>query len=466
MAKKKSPTRRILMGVGILVVVLIVGGAVGRMAGWWGGGNEGIPVETADAERRTITQVVTAFGRAQPEVEVTISPDVSGEIIALPVQEGDQVTQGDLLARIKPDAYVAQVEQMQASLKQSKASLEQRRADMLQAERTYERQKKLYESEVISESDIQDAETQYEVAKANFEAAQYQVENAEARLQEAQKQLDKTSIYAPMNGTVSMLNVEAGERVVGTSQMAGTEMMRIARLDQMELEVDVNENDVINVALDDTASIQVDAYPDESFRGRVTEIANSARVEGQGTQEQVTNFPVKIRFMDAHNTYLNAASGSGEGMVLERQEMPATPDEAPVIRPGMSGTVDIFTQTVQDVVAVPIQAVTVRDFNKVGATGGPKNGGAADTSAAPRERKEDLRKVVFVAEADTTRMVEVTTGIADDTYIEVRTGLEGGEQVITGPYRAVSQTLNPGMAVSVQQSGEGGESGTTIAASQ
>jgi len=464
MAKKTSLTRRILIGVGGLVAVLLVVGVGGRMAGWWGGGGDGLSVETAEAERRTITQVVTAFGRAQPEVEVTISPDVPGEIIALPVREGDQVVQGDLLARIKPDAYVAQVEQMEATLKQSRATLEQRRADRLQAERTYERQKKLYDREVISESAIQDAETRYEVAKANFEAARYQVENAEARLQEAQKQLDKTSIYAPMDGTVSKLNVEAGERVVGTSQMAGTEMMRIARLDQMELEVDVNENDVINVALSDTASIQVDAYPDSPFQGRVTEIANSARVEGQGTQEQVTNFPVKVRFMDAHNTYLSTSSASGEGMVLEREEVPATPDSAPVIRPGMSGTVDIFTETVQDVVAVPIQAVTVRDINQVAQR--KSRGAAAETSAPEQDQQEDLRKVVFVAEADTARMVEVTTGIADDAFIEVRTGLSGGEQVITAPYRAVSQTLRPGASVRVQDGEERRRSEGAIAANE
>lgn len=451
MAKKKSATRRILTIVGGIIVVLVVLGVAGRMMGWWGGGPDGTRVETAEAERRDITQVVTAFGRAQPEVEVTISSDVSGEIIALPVKEGDQVQQGDLLARIKPDAYVAQVEQMEASLNQAKATLEQRRADLLQAERRYQRQEKLYEREVVSESDLEDAKTSYEVAQANFEAAKYQVENAEARLQEMEKQLAKTSIYAPMDGTVSKLSVESGERVVGTSQMQGTEMMRIARLDQMELEVDVNENDVVNVTMQDTASIEIDAYPDESFHGKVTEIANSARVEGQGTQEQVTNFPVKVRVLDPHNTYLQAASGQ-EGQ-LTQAEVPMPPSGAPVLRPGMSGTVDIFTQTVEEAIAVPIQAVTVRDFNTV-RPGGAKTGDAQrDTSKAVQASKEDLRKVVFVVEADSARMVEVTTGISDDTYIEIRSGLSGGEEVVTGPYRAVSRTLAPGMQVRVEQPG-------------
>lgn len=451
MATKQSATRRILKIVGGIVIVLVLLGVAGRMMGWIGGGPDGTLVETAEAERRDITQVVTAFGRAQPEVEVTISPDVSGEIIALPVREGDQVQQGDLLARIKPDAYEAQVEQMQANVKQSRASLEQRRADMLQAERRYQRQKKLYEREVVSESDLEDAKTNYEVAQANFEAARYQVESAEAQLEEMQKQLDKTSIYAPMDGTVSKLSVEAGERVVGTSQMEGTEMMRIARLDQMELEVDVNENDVVNVNMRDTASIEVDAYPDQAFRGAVTEIANSARIEGEGTQEQVTNFPVKVRVLDPHNTYLQTSGQDGQ---LRQAEVPMPPSDAPVLRPGMSGTVDIFTQTVEDAVAVPIQAVTVRDFNQVRPGKASSSDVQQDTSeTSGMTPREDLRKVVFVVEADSARMVEVTTGISDDTHIEVRSGLSGSEEVITGPYRAVSQTLTPGMKVRVEQPG-------------
>ena len=460
MAKKKSATRRILTILGIIVAVLVLLGVIGSMTGMFGGDDEGVSVETAEAERRAITQVVTAFGRAQPEVEVTISPDVPGEIIELPVKEGDPVTQGQLLARIKPDAYIAQKEQAEANLKQMRAALEQRRANMLQAERTFKRQQQLYEREVISESNLEDTRTQYEVSQANFDAAQYQVENAEARLEEAQKQLNKTSIYAPMDGTISMLSVEAGERVVGTSQMAGTEMMRIARLDQMELEVDVNENDVVNVALDDTASIEIDAYPDRSFRGGVTEIANSARVEGQGTQEQVTNFPVKVRVQDPHNLYFRTGEGGGQ-VAPQPEEVPTASSDAPVLRPGMSGTVDIFTQTVSDVVAVPIQAVTVRDFNRARGN----RSGASENESDARAANEDLRKVVFVVEADTARMQEVTTGISDDTHIEVRSGLSGGEQVVIGPYRAVSQTLSPGAKVRLDESSTDQE-GETIAARQ
>ena len=425
--------------------------------GWIGGGDPGLEVQTAPAETRTITQVVTAFGRAQPEVEVTISPDVSGEIIELPVQEGDAVRQGDLLARLDPENYRAQVEQAQAQVSQAKASLAERRADSLQARLDYDRQKKLYESDAISQSEFQQAKTAYQQAVARLESARFQVESAQAGLREATERLSKTEIYAPMDGTVSKLNVETGERVVGTNQMAGTEMMKVARLDQMEIQVDVNENDVVNVAMRDSAAVEVDAYPDRSFQGVVTEIANSARIENQGSQEQVTNFPVKVRVLESRG---GEGSDTAQGGV-QRPEVPgADPDPGPVLRPGMSGTVDIFTQTVDRAVAVPIQAVTVRDFNAV----------RSDTSSAKESANEspssgeDLRKVVFVAQADTARMVEVSTGISDDTHIEIRSGLSGGEQVITGPYSAVSRELEPGMKIRVDSEEDG--SGSQIASAE
>jgi HlyD family secretion protein len=401
--------------------------------------------------------MVTAFGRAQPEVEVTISPDVSGEIIELPVQEGDAVRQGDLLARLDPENYRAQVQQARAQVSQAKASLAERRADSLQARIEYERQKKLYESEAISQSEFQQAQTTYQQAVARLESARYQVESAQAGLRDASERLARTSIYAPMDGTVSKLNVEAGERVVGTNQMAGTEMMKVARLDQMELQVDVNENDVVNVAMRDSAAVEVDAYPDRRFRGVVTEIANSARIENQGSQEQVTNFPVKVRVLDPQK---QGGSSAGSGGV-QRPEVPgAQPQQGLVLRPGMSGTVDIYTETVERAVAVPIQAVTVRDFNAVRSTGA----GDGDAKEAARAEDEDLRKVVFVAEADTARMVEVTTGISDDTHIQIRSGLSGGEQVITGPYSAVSRELEPGTKIRVDDGD--GASGGQIASSE
>jgi len=458
MTSSRTTTRRVLYGTGGLLAVLVVLGALGWGMGWIGGDNPGLEVQTSSAETRTITQVVTAFGRAQPEVEVTISPDVSGEIIELPIREGDAVQQGDLLARLDPENYRAQVQQARAQVSQAKANLAERRADSLQARIEYDRQKKLYESDAISQSEFQQANTTYQQAVARLESARFQVESAQAGLREATERLSKTEIYAPMDGTVSKLNVETGERVVGTNQMAGTEMMKVARLDQMEIQVDVNENDVVNVAMRDSAAVEVDAYPDRAFRGVVTEIANSARIENQGSQEQVTNFPVKVRV-------LNPRGGDGTGADtqggVQRPEVPtAEPQQGLVLRPGMSGTVDIFTQTVDRAVAVPIQSVTVRDFNAVR----PDTSGTKASDNASGSSGEDLRKVVFVAQADTARMVEVTTGISDDTHIEIRSGLSGGEQVITGPYSAVSRELEPGMKIQVENEDDG--SGGQIASAE
>ncbi len=452
MATQSNATRRILWIVGILLVVLIILGVVGTRTGLIGGGDEGIEVETARVEVRDITQVVTASGKVQPEVEVKISPDVSGEIIELPINEGDQVERGTLLARIKPDFYQAQVEQADAGVMQARASMAQRRADMLKAEIEFKRQQELYQKQVISEADFQTAQTQLEVARAAHEAAEYAVRSAEARLEEAREQLAKTTIFAPMSGTVSQLNVELGERVVGTSQMAGTEMMRIARLDQMEMEVDVNENDVVNVSLGDTARIEIDAYPERTFRGVVTEIANSARTQGAGTQEQVTNFPVKIRILDPHNVEASRVTADrGAGMAPGEVALPDT--EYPNLRPGMSGTVDVFTHTVFGALAVPIQAVTVRDVNKVRRAGAEDGEEASPDTAQTNPMKEDLRKVVFVMVGDKAEMVEVETGISDDAHIEIKSGLSGGETVIIGPYRAVSRELMPGMTVRKQEAG-------------
>lgn len=415
--------------------------------GWIGGESPGLRVETETAERRTLTQVVTAFGRAQPEVEVTISPDVPGEIVELPVQEGDMVQSGDLLARLKPDDYRAAVQRSRAQVSQARATLAQRRADSVQAHRTYERQRKLYDKGVIPESDFQDAQSTYRQAVAQLESARYQVQSALADLQDAREQLQKTRIYAPMAGTITRLEVEKGERVVGTQQRAGTEMMRVSRLDRMELEVDVNEGDVVNLGVQDSATIEFDAYPDRSFRGRLTEIANSARIQNEGSQNEVTNFPVTIRVLDDPNT---EAAGTTVDGGISRPEVPTDPSSAPELRPGMSGSVDIYTETVEDAIAVPIQAVTVRDFTEVGPNAD------TDTSETTDPTKEDLRKVVFVAEADSAEMVEVTTGIADDTHMEIRSGLSGGEHVITGPYSAVSRELEPGTKVQTSSSGPGG----------
>ena len=460
--KKKSNATRILLIIVVLFVVLAATAFGLQKAGVFGDQEKGEAVEVADVEFRNITQTVTASGRVQPEVEVKISPDVPGEIIALPIREGDQVNKGELLVRIRPDNYLAQVERGQASVLQSKAVLAQRKADLLNAEIELKREEDLFKKQAISESQYQQAQTRHQVAQASYEAADYAVQSSEAQLRDFQEQLDRTAIYAPMSGTISMLSVELGERVVGTSQMAGTEMMRLAQLDQMEIEVDVNENDVVNVSILDSAMIEIDAYPGRTFKGVVTEIANSARVSGAGTQEQVTNFPVKIRVEDPHNLL---AGGSGpEAGQISNAEVPVGEDPTPNFRPGMSGTVDIFTQTVFEAVVVPIQAVTVRDMNQrkpkgdeEGEEGEEPEGDAEESEGAEPEVEEtyteDLRTVVFLYENDEARMVEVETGISDDSFIAIRTGLEGNERIIIGPYRAVSRTLNDGATVRVDGGG-------------
>jgi HlyD family secretion protein len=388
-----------------------------------------------------------------------ISPDVSGEIITLTVKEGDFVEKGVLLARIKPDFYLTQVEQAEAGVLQAKAAQAQRRADLMSAESDLKRQEDLFAKSAISEREVEQARSLVEVAQAGHEGAEYAVQSAEARLREAQEQVSKTAIYSPMAGTVSKLDVELGERVVGTSQMAGTEMMRIARLNQMEVEVEVNENEIVNVAMGDTAAIEVDSYPEQPFQGVVTEIANSARTTGAGTQEQVTSFPVKVRILDAHNLD-SSVSGTA---TLQSEEVPIPVNGVAKFRPGMSATVDIFTETVYDVVAVPIQAVAVRDFNKLPSTDGEEQADsviaetdedAESDSAAPANAEvEDIRKVVFIVEDGLAVMREVETGISDDSHIEIRSGLDGGEMVIIGPYRAVSGTLNPGDRVEANDDG-------------
>lgn len=439
MAKKKSATKRILTLLLVLVVVAVAVIVGLRVSGVVGGKERATQVELSDVERRTVTQLVTASGNIQPEVEVRISPDVSGEIVELPIVEGDQVTRGQLLARIKPDFYQAQLDQAEASVLQAKANEAQRRADLLNATLERDRQQSLYASGAISESAFQTASTRFETMKASYEASQYSVRIAEARLKEAREQLSKTTIYAPMDGTISILAVELGERVVGTTQMTGTEMMRVAKLNQMEMVVNVNENDVVNVAVGDTAAIEIDAYPTRVFNGVVTEIANSARVTGSGSQEQITNFPVKIRILDPHNVSFDA---SGVDDVVMDNELPVASTEMPNFRPGMSGTVDIYTHTVDGATAVPIQAVTVRDFMQLD----EEHGGMADSLRTPGE--EDLRRVVFVVdEEDRTRIQEVETGIADDSYYVIISGLSVGDKVVTGPYRAVSRTLEPGELV-------------------
>lgn len=424
---------------GVFVAVFVLGAVLAKSAGWIGGEAPAVSVETADAKLKTITQIVSASGKIQPEVEVILRPEVSGEIIELPVKEGDYVEKGDLLVRLRPDIYESQVEETNASLLQQKANLEQARANLLQAEADFNQDKTLFENGAVSEAEFRQTKTNYQAQQANFEAMKYQVQSTEARLRQAKEELQKTTILAPRNGTISKLAVEAGERVLGNMQAQGTELLRIAKMDQMEVLVQVNENDIVNVGINDTARIEVDAYPERSFEGVVTEIANSAEVTGQGTNEQVTNYEVKVRVTTPHN--LDMAGGKN----LLKQESHEMPDTfTPSFKPGMSATLDIETETVKNVVSVPIQAVTVRDFARSNGNTGSADTTASDTSSTEEDMiipEEDLRKVVFVVEDGEARRREVETGISDNTHIHIMNGIEAGEEIVIGSYRVLSREL-------------------------
>lgn len=400
-------------------------------------------VTTDFVERRTIIETVSANGKIQPEVEVSITPYISGEVVELHVKEGHEVKEGDLLAKIDPEIYRSNYERMEASLQSQKANLANTRARLAQvkaqftnAKLSYERNKKLWEQNVISEADFDAAKSQFEVAAAEVEAAkesvraaEFQVASAQASLDEARENLTKTAIYAPTGGTVSRLNVEKGERVAGASQFsAGTELMRIANLNSMEAVVQVNENDIVRVHMGDTSLIEVDAYLNRKFKGIVTEIATSADVEGVSA-DQVTNFEVKIRILKS----------SYQDLIPE--------DNASFspFRPGMSTTVDIQTETSENVLSVPIQAVTTRSDStgKSVSTRIDKDRNQKDDEAF-EEAPTKINEYVFLYKDGTADMVAVESGIQNNTYIQILEGLEEDQEIIIGPYRAVSRTLKNG----------------------
>ena len=451
MTTKKKKSRK------WLVPVLIIGiGALIAAAYFKGQGKpKGIEVTVEEADNRTILEKVTASGKIFPETEVKISSDVSGEIVELYVQEGDSVYIGQVLAKIDPDTYESTVERGRASvnsakankaasatqIESSKAQIQQIQAQLTNAKTVQDRNVKLLSEGVISQvefdqslsalqglvANMRSAEATLESAKKNVEGASYSVQSAEATLREMRTSLSRTIIKSPTNGIVSSLSVEQGERVVGTIQMAGTEMMRIANLSAMEVQVDVSENDILRVSLNDKVDIEVDAYLDRKFSGYVTEIANSASNIGGAASlntDQVTNFVVKVR----------VDSKSYKDLLGPNKRYP--------FRPGMSASVDIRTETMDNVLAIPIQAVTVREKED---DKDNKKKKAAD---------DELEEVVFVMEADTVRMVNVTTGIQDDEYILVTSGLEKGEVIITGPYSAISKKLDQGDAVRVKEEKE------------
>ncbi len=417
----------------IIIIVLLV---ILKSAGVIGESNE-IEVETDTAKRRTIIETITASGKLMPEKEVAISADVSGEIIELNVKEGQRVEKGDLLLRIKPDEYVSSLQDARAAYNSSMASLENSKANYAkmkalfkQSEKSYERYKQLKEKDAVSETDFERIETEYLTANANMESAKkgvetakYSIVRANANVAKAEENLKKTSIYAPIDGIITVLNNELGERVVGTGLMQGSVILKVADLSVMVVKVDVNENDIIRLEIGDTADIEVDAFLNEKFNGVVTEIANSSKQETNLT-EQITTFEVKIRLIEKSYKHL-----------LKKDKVISTP-----FRPGMSAMVDIRTKAAENVVCVPILAVTTRSLKDI--RGKDNEDEKEENSNNKVEDDPSLKKeVVFVVDKGKAIQTPVTIGIQDDYYIEITDGLEEGTQVVSGPYSVVSRIL-------------------------
>lgn len=442
-----------LVGLIILLIVLKSSGALGK--------EEGIAVSTEKVTRRTIIETVTASGKVYPEIEVKVSPDISGEIVDLTVQEGDSVKRGQVLARIYADIYSTQrdqaaaaVSQAQAQVANNQAALAALKATLDQTENTYNRQKRLLADKVISQSEFEAAESAYRSAQANYNAALQNIRSAEASVQGAIANLERTSkdvsratIVAPMEGVVSLLAVKEGERVVGTAQMAGTEMMRIADMSVMEIRVDVGENDIPKVHIGDSALIEVDAYNNRKFKGIVTQIASSSKGTAAGTNvaSDVTNYEVRIRLLP--ESYKDLID-------------PSRPRAFP-FRPGMNASADIQTKRHVNVLSVPINAVTTREKGTDKAVNSGKssfdnkaendaNANANTNAGSAVSASDDLEEVVYVLQPDSkVKKVVVKTDIQDINYIEITSGLKEGDEVVTGPYSTVSRTLKDGTKVKV-----------------
>ena len=382
----------------------------------------GKQVEVLDIAKMDVIETVSATGKIKPEIEVSISPEVSGEIIELTIKEGQTVEKGQLLARINPDLLISSVSRSQAGLSNSRAGYEQAKATLAEAKANYQRSAKLFEKGVISQAEFDTNNAVYARAKAAERSAYFTVQSAGATVNEATDNLGRTSIYAPMSGTVSLLAVELGERVVGTQQMAGTELFRVADLGQMEVEVEVNENDIVKLEVGDRAIVEVDAYLNKKFDGVVTEIANTAI--GQLTADQVTNFKVKVRILP--ESYEDLLEGKS--------------DAYSPFKPGMTATVDIITKETKDAVAVPISSIVI----KTDTTG----------SKTRTELSENAVKYecVYLAENSKAVLRVVKTGIQDDKNIVILSGLKPGERVITGPYRTVTKELKNGDNITVKKS--------------
>jgi HlyD family secretion protein len=425
MSKK---TIYILIGAAVAIIALLI---VLSKTGVIGSKDKGKSVEIATVNNTTIVETVSATGKIQPEIEVKISSEVSGEIIALNVIEGQVVKKGDLLVKINPDLYTSGYNRTLSNLSGTKAGLSQADASFKEAKANYDRNKTLFEKGIISKSDWDKAVASFEVAKANKQSAYFSVQSATATVNEAKDNLGRTTIYAPADGTISVLNVELGERVLGTQQMAGTEILRVANLNNMEVEVDVNENDIVKIKVGNEAKVEVDAYLKKQFKGIVTSISNSA--SSTLTADQVTNFKVKVRILK--ESYQDLLEGK-----------PATYSP---FRPGMTATVDIITKTRPNVLAVPISSVVVKSDTIPVKPFQVDDKEDKDKKAAPKSDKK--LECVFVKVGNKAKIRIIKTGIQDDTNIEVITGLKKGDVVITGPYTTVSKELNSGDKVTTDK---------------
>ncbi len=419
---KKSKKKLIIFGgLGVLVLVVILLVVLG------GSKEEIITVQTEKVETRTITQVVTATGKVNPVYQVELSAEATGEIVSLPIKEGDVVRKGQLLARIKPDIYEAQKNRAVASLDQSKASLSSTKAQLDKIEADYKRMQGLFQKKLASDSELETARANYLQTLGSYESQKSYVIQTEAALKESNETLNKTFVYAPMNGTISKLSVELAQRVLGSNFSPGTVMITVADLSKMEARVEVDENDVVLVSVGDIAKVKVDAFGEKEFKGKVTQIGNSAVTKGLGTQDEVVNFEVRILIEDPNKQ----------------------------LRPGMSCDAEIQTETKANVLTVPIQSVTARlDKPMVMENRGDDN--EASVVEKPKNTKSNKPKeVVFLSKDGKAKKVEVKTGISDDTYIEILSGLKGGEEVISGPYRAISKELEENSKISMQTKRKG-----------
>lgn len=421
----KKTTYYLIGAAVILVGVLLVLSKKGVI----GNKDTGIEIEIAKADTMTIVETVSATGKIQPEIEVKISSEVSGEIIALPIKEGQVVKKGDLLVKINPDLYTSGYNRTVAGLSQTKAGLSQADASFKEAKANYDRSKTLFDKGIISKSEWDKAVAAFENAQASKRSAYYNVQSASATVSEAKDNLGRTTIYAPADGTISVLNVELGERVLGTQQMAGTEILRVANLNNMEVEVDVNENDIVKINVGDSAKVEVDAYLKKEFKGIVTSISNSA--SSTLTADQVTNFKVKVRILK--ESYQDLLTGK--------------PISYSPFRPGMTATVDIITTRKEKVLGVPISAVVVKAD-----TAAVKKLEVEDPTAEETKVKQKSDKkyeCVFVKVGDKSKIRIIKTGIQDDTNIEVIEGLKNGDVIIVGPYTTVTKDLQSGDRVKI-----------------